>query len=175
MLTPINSTPYQVEFDRPICKVVQGDGFCGILTADGKVYTWGSNKYGQLGINKPEIHVQLRPDQPLNFKEEAHPNKRVNIIDIACCFNSMIALTDDHQVFVWGKRMGKYPTIDEMSRNYVEKVSYQYDVEVNQVNPRHVGNNLKFHKIVKVIAKNQNVGLITDKGELLLQGMNEMG
>jgi len=40
--------------------------------------------------------------------------------------------------------------------------------EVNQVKPRAVGNNLNYHKIVKVYAKNYNACLITDKGELLI-------
>lgn len=47
--------------------------------------------------------------------------------------------------------------------------------EINQAGPRLVKNNLIFHKINKVIAGHHNTALITDKGELLLQGMNDFG
>jgi len=46
MLLNVNSTPFQVEFDIPICKVICGDGVAAVLTTEGKVYTWGINKYG---------------------------------------------------------------------------------------------------------------------------------
>jgi len=177
LLAPISSTPFQVDFSLPVVKLAQGDGFSVALTAEGKVYTWGSNMYGQLGINRPDVHVQLRPDPaaPLVFKDEAFPEKRVNIIDIACCMNGVVALTDENKVFVWGRRMGKYASVDELTLAYVEKRGQLYNCEVNQSRPRQVGDNLNFHKVVKVFASSFNVALVTDKGELLLHGWNDFG
>ena len=44
--------------------------------------------------------------------------------------------------------------------------------EINQAGPRLMKNNLIYHKINKIKAGFFNTGLITEKGELLLQGMN---
>ena len=55
----VASIPYSVDFDIPVVKVICGDLFSGILTAEGSVFTWGYNTYGQLGIkNKDAMFVQ---------------------------------------------------------------------------------------------------------------------
>lgn len=55
--------------------------------------------------------IQLKPDSrnPLKFRDEKNKNKKINIIDIASGYNSMVALNDDREIFVWGRRMGIYP------------------------------------------------------------------
>lgn len=47
--------------------------------------------------------------------------------------------------------------------------------EIHQAGPRHVKNNLVFHKINKIVSGHFNTALITDKGELLIHGMNDHG
>ena len=42
----VASIPYSVDFDIPVVKVVCGDLFIGILTAEGSVWTQGYNTYG---------------------------------------------------------------------------------------------------------------------------------
>ena len=55
----VASIPYSVDFDIPVVKVICGDLFSGILTAEGSVFTWGYNTYGQLGVkNKDAMFVQ---------------------------------------------------------------------------------------------------------------------
>jgi alpha-tubulin suppressor-like RCC1 family protein len=34
------------------------------------------------------------------------------IMDLACGFNNCIALTESKQIYVWGKRMGIYPSFE---------------------------------------------------------------
>jgi len=80
-----------------------GDLFAGLLTAQGEVFTWGWNIFGQLGLQDTSIGVTLNPTK-ITF-----PNKADKIVDIACGFNHSLALTDSKQVYVWGKRMGIYP------------------------------------------------------------------
>lgn len=48
-------------------------------------------------------------------------------------------------------------------------------VELDQPYPRLVKNNLIFYKFVKMVCGPFNSALITEKGEMLLQGMNESG
>ncbi|XP_014259501.1 uncharacterized protein LOC106672498 isoform X2 [Cimex lectularius] len=62
------------------------------LTNNG-VYTWGSNKYGQLGI--PEVVQSWYPqlvDELTNYR----------IISVVCGQYHCIALDDEHRVFTWG-------------------------------------------------------------------------
>lgn len=40
--------------DKKIVKVVCGYRHNLMLTSDGNVYSWGCNKYGQLGITSPK-------------------------------------------------------------------------------------------------------------------------
>jgi alpha-tubulin suppressor-like RCC1 family protein len=40
-----------VVLQADIIKIVSGNRHNLVLTADGKVYSWGCNKYGQLGRN----------------------------------------------------------------------------------------------------------------------------
>merc|ERR1712091_94743 len=85
----------------------------------------------------------------------------------------MTAVTDDFQVFVWGFRMGIYPSI-QLTLDYLEKNAALYSYqEINQALPRLVKNNLVFHKIKKVFSAYKNTALVTQEGKLLLQGFNE--
>ena len=62
----------------------------------------------------------------------------------------------------------------ELTLASVEQKGKIYDLnEINQACPRLVKNNLIFHKISKIAAGHHNTALITNKGELLIQGMNE--
>lgn len=103
-------------------KVTCGDGFSALLSAEGNVYSWGYNNYGALGIDKENVMIQMKPDsqKPLKFKDEKNAQKRINIIDIDSGLNHTVALTDDKEIFVWGRRMGIYPQI-ELTLASVEK------------------------------------------------------
>ena len=57
MLKDIPSMPYQLDFAPPVVKVTCGDGFNALLTAQGQVFTWGHNKFNQLGIDRSDICV----------------------------------------------------------------------------------------------------------------------
>lgn len=48
------SMPFSVDFFVPVVKVICGDAFSGLLTAEGQVHTWGYNHYGALGIDNEQ-------------------------------------------------------------------------------------------------------------------------
>jgi alpha-tubulin suppressor-like RCC1 family protein len=39
-------------------------------------------------------------------------NSTEKIVDLACGFNHCVAITENKQVYVWGKRMGLYPQFE---------------------------------------------------------------
>jgi len=41
--------PFEINFNIPVLKVVCAYKTAALLTAEGEVYTWGSNSYGELG------------------------------------------------------------------------------------------------------------------------------
>ena len=116
----------------------------------------------------------MRPDssKPLIFKDQKNPTKKMNIIDITSGYNSLMALSDDQEVFVWGRRMGIYPEF-EMTLASLERNGMQYEREIHQSCPRYVKNNLIFHKATKIFSSHFNHALITEKGELMIQGSND--
>lgn len=69
--------------------------------------------------------------------------------------------------------MGIYPSI-ELTLNFLEQNGARYSYqEINQAIPRLIKNNLVFHKIERIHSAYKNVALITQEGNLLLQGFNE--
>lgn len=75
------------------------------MTADGNVFTWGHNSFGQLGL-KDEKTVAVRRPTFVTFEAGNF------ISDIACGFNHCLALTDRGELYVWGSRMGVYPNVE---------------------------------------------------------------
>ena len=87
LLDTIPSIPFGLDFNKPVAKVICGDLFAGLLTAQGEVFTWGWNVFGQLGLKDTSIGVALNPT-----KVDFYQNDK--IMDISCGFNNCIALTD---------------------------------------------------------------------------------
>lgn len=171
----VASIPFMIDFDIPVVKVACGDLFAGFLTAEGTVHTWGYNNYGQLG-RKQEITLYVQRPTKIDFIDR-HSDSSCQpqyIKDICFGYNHCIALTDNNQVFVWGRRMGIYPNI-ELSYNYLVQNSHLNQLEIHQSEPRLVGNNLIFYKISKLCAGPWNSALITEKNQILIQGENEFG
>ena len=83
----------------------------------------------------------------------------------------MMALSSSKDVYVWGHRMGIYPQV-ELRPAALKMQGNVLIHEINQSSPRHVKNNLVFRKISKIVAGPENAALITEEGELLIQGSN---
>jgi alpha-tubulin suppressor-like RCC1 family protein len=45
-LENIPSVPFGLSFQKPVVKIICGDLFAGLLTAQGEVFTWGWNVFG---------------------------------------------------------------------------------------------------------------------------------
>ncbi len=83
------------------------------LTVEGQVFAWGKNNFGQLGINDETVAVVIEP-MACCFKE------KTNVVSIAAGNNHCIALSDEGLVFMWGRRMGIYPSVESLNEiNYV--------------------------------------------------------
>jgi alpha-tubulin suppressor-like RCC1 family protein len=62
------------------------------LTKKGEVYTWGKNRYGQLGHgDKISRHIPTKVESLVGLV----------IIKISCGRGNMVALTDKGEIFTW--------------------------------------------------------------------------
>ena len=88
--------PKEVEAfaDQRVVAVTAGGSHSLAITADGAVWSWGSDLYGRLGHGDQQIQLQPR-------KVEAFAGQRVVAVS-AGAFHSL-ARTADGAVFTWGK------------------------------------------------------------------------
>lgn len=121
-LDNIPSLPFEISFNVPVAKVSCGDLFASLLTVEGDVYTWGFNIHGQLGLKVENLIATLTP-MKVTFL-----NKNDKIIDISSGFNHTLALTDKKQLYVWGRRMGIYPSFD-LNHQSIKQTSHLQTVE----------------------------------------------
>lgn len=92
------------QFDDKIKKVSMGTNHTAVVTSlfhywhigEGKIFTFGSNKHGALGIDSNDTIVDV-PQMVEFFK-----SKNISIADVACGDNFTIALTSDGDVYTFG-------------------------------------------------------------------------
>ena len=96
--------------DRPDRPVKALDVSCGgrhvvVLGSIGRVFTWGWNKNGQLGLGHSSQRGQHDPTSGC----ETHPElvgdrlATYRVTEVAAGWRHTMALTEDHQVFCWGQ------------------------------------------------------------------------
>ncbi|XP_011054452.1 PREDICTED: RCC1 and BTB domain-containing protein 1-like [Acromyrmex echinatior] len=81
-------------FQKKVESICCGDSFFVVLTEDKRMYTWGKNHHGQLGVStcKDEFVIS-----PLEVK-----NQNVRLTRIACGYTHVLALSTEGNIFVWG-------------------------------------------------------------------------
>ncbi|KMQ87960.1 rcc1 and btb domain-containing protein 1 [Lasius niger] len=86
---------------KAIVKVACGFKHTLVLTDKGKIYAWGKNDNGQLGVND-----ELKSSTPVmvNLLEME------KMLDIAACGNLSVAVSSDKTVYVWGDCFGEIIT-----------------------------------------------------------------
>jgi hypothetical protein len=70
--------------------------------------------------------------------------------------------------------MAVYPNI-ELTYKYLASDINMLRIELDEHSPRQLKNNLIFYKFTKLVCGPFNTALITDKGDLLLHGVNDSG
>jgi alpha-tubulin suppressor-like RCC1 family protein len=91
--TPAKVTIPEAEAD-PVRRAVAGYSVSAVITESGKVYSWGRNIYGELGIGTvgsvavPTLVQGLPANDP--------------IVDLAMTDSHSLALTASNKVYVWG-------------------------------------------------------------------------
>ncbi len=80
--------------DENITAVCCGGWHSLALTSNGKVYAWGSNRFGQIG-NECDNECQLTTIKIEKFEEKT-------IVAISCGYYHSLALTENGRIYSWG-------------------------------------------------------------------------
>ncbi|KAK3144729.1 hypothetical protein QOZ80_4AG0317040 [Eleusine coracana subsp. coracana] len=88
--------PYKVEAlkDSTISQISGGWRHTMALTSEGKLYGWGWNKFGQVGVGDNEDHCS-----PV----QVHLPEEQKVSQVACGWRHTLALTEKKNVFSWGR------------------------------------------------------------------------
>jgi alpha-tubulin suppressor-like RCC1 family protein len=118
------------EFDKKsnpngILDIQFGSNHILILNGDGKVYSWGDNYYGQLGINNYMIPVQKKPTK-INFPDD------IKISKICAYKNNSFAIDYNQNLWGWGKY--EYIKLDDARNIYTPMRILKEDKKVVKLN-----------------------------------------
>lgn len=111
------STPQKLIFPKISIELVCcGSEHTVILTSSGKVYGWGRNESGQLGLGDDNC-----------YKNTPHELNLLYLIKSICCgIQHTIALTYSNEIYVWGNNNhGQLGLGDTLFRNSPQKLSLQ--------------------------------------------------
>ncbi|MCM1297103.1 MAG: hypothetical protein NC311_16305, partial [Muribaculaceae bacterium] len=84
--------------------IALGDNFSVALKADGTVWTWGDNTYGQLGINEERdvTPYASAPQAVVTVSDTGAATAIRHVVAIAAGARHAVALTREGVVYVWG-------------------------------------------------------------------------
>ena len=111
--------------DKRFVAVAGGESFSVVLAATGEVYTWGTGKEGELGLNsiietaQPCLCSRLIP---------------YHIVQIACGSHHTVALDSQGRVFTWGSNVyGQLGQGDKANRSEPTQVAHLARIAIRAV------------------------------------------
>ncbi|MBN2503832.1 MAG: InlB B-repeat-containing protein, partial [Bacilli bacterium] len=128
------------------------------LTANGQVFTWGWNYYGQLGDGTTSSK-QIPVDITANF----YLNEGEKIINVYALYTHSVALTDSGRVFTWG-----YNTQGQLGDGTTTNRSLPVDITANF-------NFDSSETAVSIYRANQSVFVLTSLNKIFAFGSNSDG
>ncbi|KAG9457082.1 hypothetical protein H6P81_001590 [Aristolochia fimbriata] len=104
--------------NSPISQIAGGWRHSMAVTYEGKLYGWGWNKFGQVGVGDNIDHCS--PKQ-VKFPDEQ------KVIQIVCGWRHTLALTDRQNLFSWGRgtsgQLGHGESVDRNTPKIIEALS----------------------------------------------------
>ncbi len=147
-----SAEPVKVSGIEKVKAVSCGSNMTAAITEDGSLWTWGYSDYiGNGGIGDIELppvlsHKMIYQSTPMKISLK-------NVVDVSCGANSMVAVTDDGSLWIWGRNdviVGRRTALTPV------KVSGIKDA-------------------VKVCCGEEHVGVVTSDGSLWMWGRDSYG
>lgn len=140
-------------------QVASGNTFSVVLKANGTVFTWGNNQYGQLGKGDVENVNHREATQVIGIDGIGHLE---NIQQISVGSFSVMALTHDGRVVAWGRN--DYGQLGRQVTGHSGIPSYVLDETGKQITG-----------IKQISAGSSHMLAIKENGEVLAWGLNNYG
>jgi alpha-tubulin suppressor-like RCC1 family protein len=155
--TPVDITDnFDLNENETVIFIEAGRDHNGLITSEGRVFTWGANAYGQLGNGltlNPWESVVYEPSEITFILEEED-----FIIDLEFGNNHSLALSYMGQAFVWGS--------NEENQLGVE------DTEVHSPMSINTALAIPDVKVSAISVGYDHTGILTDEGRLFVAGDN---
>eukprot|EP00899_Mesostigma_viride_P008347 jgi/Mesvir1/17513/Mv08769-RA.1 len=143
--------PQRIHTDMPIVQVSVGYSFMLALAEDGRVYSWGRNFYGQLGLGD---HKDRSMPTLVSYLQEER------VVQVVAGQYHSLALTARGEVYAWG-----------YNRDYELGVGDNMD----RVLPQLLTAGLAGRRVSTVAAGGYHTLAVTDDGMLFSWGVNSYG
>lgn len=148
--------PACIDFADPVLVVACGGFHTAVLTDDGRVYSWGDGRYGQLGNLARKHNMHSTPhlvDWLVSFK--------VTITSLACGQYHTAAISNQGKLFTWGS--GKWGQLG-------------HGVRLDERFPRRVeAERQKFGLFTKVSCGDRHTAVVNDQGKVITWGSGQHG
>ena len=128
-----------------------------ITNKDIYLFSWGDNKYGQLGVNDRLKNYSKTPIQIKINNEDVIKNCNIKMLVSGINFSGI--LLDNGKLFLWGDNQFKQISPQFENKNFFYPVEISYDFFDN-----------KKAKINRIITSANSTLLVTDRNNLLING-----
>lgn len=152
---------FQLLNDEFIVKLATGGGYSQVLTSMGRVFSWGDNFQGQLGVG---YTAGVNSPSPVNITSQFDLDIDETIVDITLGVSHSGALTSKNRLFTYGF-------------NYFGSVGIGF-TEEHVFNPVDITSNFTFldaEYITDLYFSGDSSALITSRGRIYVWGNNESG
>ena len=157
--TPTDITRYfNLEAEDKIIQVSLGDQHSSALTSSGRIFTWGSNSYGQLGDGTTE--AKFTPTDITSYFNLEADDK---IIQVSLGSNHTSAITLKGHIFTWGVNWyGQLGDGTREERYCPTDITSRFNLEVND-------------RIIQISLGNYHSFALTLMGNIFTWGVNWHG
>lgn len=140
---------------RHISTIALGQDHTIAVCSQGEVYTWGSNRYGQLGYALPEVAKNEIPTQLVPRQLYGYIKKESIIGTAASAFHSV--LYSSNALYTFGKNEGQLGLMDADARSLE-----------TQITPRRIGASLIYTPIKSVSAIDRATIVLLDNHDVIV-------
>jgi alpha-tubulin suppressor-like RCC1 family protein len=147
--------PQCLNIPEPIARIACGKDFSACLTLSGKIYTWGNNKWGNLGHAPDENNMEAITATP----QLVRGLEKEFLIQIVCGDKHMMALNKERRIYTWGDGSngalghGNYQSISSPQKIY----------------------ELSYEDIIYISAGHNSSAAINSKGQIYTWGSGQHG
>ena len=147
-------TPVGVQFSTVVCGWIHSAGLGHLESGAWTIFGWGSNKHNQIGDSSVQEASTISPKSIVSSSDFG----TARVIDVQSGWSHMLALTDEGNVFSWGRndygQCGR--SSDGKTALFVQKV-------------------LPLNDVVQIACGSEHSAAVTRSNEVYMWGWNEHG